>query len=473
MFTHGTPGISDVDKYSEMLESMGITNDTTELFSESQKKALELFKSGKNVFIHGFAGTGKSFLLKYYKEYTVKNTNKTISVTATTGIAAYNINGITINRYAGIRTGEQPVKMLLKYVNSTIRETIRKTDILVIDEISMMSADLFEKLDELFRYIRKRQDELFGGIQLVLCGDLLQLLPVFTRNTELYGDQDTRLLVESPLFNKHFKGVGAVGTKKANIISLEQNFRQENDKKFNDLLARLRYGKLIKEDEEMLQSRVVDKIPRNVLHLVSSNNQAQEINEKNINMLKQVSCQYKPSFLESSRNDITKILRQELDTQFKQRGLDNLVLKNGCRVMLVKNLDVANGLVNGATGTVVEMFGSKVKVLFDGGVTEFINPVSWKVDFNGSSVSATQIPLIVAYALTIHKSQSLTLDNVIIDLGDSIFCEHQSYVALSRAKCLDRVYITNLSLGKIKVNNKIIEFLNTTTTFNKSGVKTK
>lgn len=451
----------DISKYNDMLKNLGISTDKSEMFSQSQKKALDLFLDGKNIFIHGFAGSGKSFLIKYFKNYTQEKTNKIIFVTATTGIAAYNINGITINKYAGVGTGDQNVTQLLKSINrNNSRDTIKLTDILIIDEISMMSAELFEKLDEIFRHIRQRPTELFGGIQLVISGDFLQLLPVFTKNEKLYGKQDKRLLLESPLFIKHFKRYKKE-TKymKTNIINLKENFRQDSDKTFRDLLYNLRFGLLTDSDKELLKSRVSKDIPKKTLHLVSSNRQANEINKRNIDILNEREYVFIPAFTKSISNDITKTLQSDLEFQFRQRGLDNLVLKKGSRIMLVKNLDVPNGLVNGATGVVLDVNTIAVRVLFDNDITETISSVTWTCTFNGFTVSAQQIPLIIAFGLTIHKCQALTLDSVIVDLGDSIFCEHQIYVALSRARNLDNVYITNISFDKIKVNKKVIEFI--------------
>jgi len=230
--------------------------------STSQKRAFIKFKMGDSLLILGSAGVGKSKLVKEFVKYNRNNDNKTMYITSTTGISAYNIGGITINSFMGIGTGEAPVEVLLKRLRykQSIRDRIIGTEILVIDEISMMSASVFEKMDLIFKTLR-RSKKPFGGIQLVLTGDFLQLETVFNRNI-LGKEQDTRLLIESELFNKMFK--------KCTIV-LKENFRQSSDSKYIDLLLRLRRGLYTKDDINLLNTRLDKKTDDNIIHLVSSN----------------------------------------------------------------------------------------------------------------------------------------------------------------------------------------------------------
>ena len=140
------------------------------------------------------------------------------------------------------------------------------------------------------------------------------------------------------------------------------------------------------------------------------------------------------------------------------RGIETVTLKKGCRVLLIKNLDVANGLVNGSIGTVEDLFTEGVRVKFDNGFTQMINRVEWEIELDGSKVVVQQIPLMLSYSITIHKSQSLSLDNAVLDLADC-FCNHMVYVALSRVRSLSGLYLRTFDPKKITVNSKLLEFI--------------
>ena len=169
--------------------------------SDSQRLAFSKFRSGESLLILGSAGTGKSRLIKEFQKYIKRNEpTKTMYVTSTTGISAYNIGGITINSFMGIGTGDASIEVLLKRLRYKIgiKDRIRRTDILVIDEISMMSSDLFEKIDIVFQTLCKSRRP-FGGVQLVLTGDFLQLETVFSN-----PEADNKFIIESKLFNRIF-----------------------------------------------------------------------------------------------------------------------------------------------------------------------------------------------------------------------------------------------------------------------------
>ena len=255
------------------------TNIPTEFdltLSASQKRAFIKFKMGDSLLILGSAGVGKSRLVKEFSKYNQENDNKTMHITSTTGISAYNIGGITINSFMGIGTAESPIEVLLKRLRykHSIKDRIIQTDILVIDEISMMSASTFEKINVIFQTLR-RSKRPFGGIQLVLTGDFLQLETVFNKNI-LGQEQDTRLIIESSDFTKQFN------KKHGNIINLKENFRQKSDPTFINLLLRLREGKHTEEDINLLKTRLHIEPKGNPIHIVSSNKSAQLINESNL-----------------------------------------------------------------------------------------------------------------------------------------------------------------------------------------------
>lgn len=437
-------GVLD-EGYIELLKTVNIDYDVTSQFTKSQKKAYELFKNGKSLLILSPAGFGKSFLIK-----TLNHLNPQIILTATTGVASYNIGGMTINSFMGIGTAEHDTQTLINRLRykKNITDRIKMTNILIIDEVSMMSASLFEKIDAICKHFR-RNNKFMGGIQLILTGDVLQLNPVFNQNPDRFKTpEDTRLIVESELFNNTFK-------KNDNIIILKENKRQTSDTLYANLLSRLRIGEQTIEDIQILNDKVKSFNPdfkNSPIHLVGTNKQAQSINLHNMKLLTGEKYNYIANFDDNgfNKNDI-EILKKELENQFKIKGLMDLSLKKGSRVMLIKNIDVPSGLINGALGVVQDLNSYYVKVLFDNGTICNIESHEWNLELDGSIVTATQYPLIIAYAITVHRSQSLTLESAIMEL-DNLFCDHHVYTALSRLTSLDGLYLKSFNPSKIKVN---------------------
>ena len=420
--------------------------------SLTQKRAFERFKLGDNLLILGSAGVGKSKLVKEFYKYINRGDKKTMYLTSTTGISAYNLGGITINSFMGIGTGKESVDVLLRRLRYKIgiKNRIKMTDILVIDEISMMSANVFEKLNEICQVLRKSKKP-FGGIQIILTGDFLQLETVFNEIDEI--DTDNRLIIESELFKKMFK---------KNTINLKENFRQKNDNKYIDILMRLRKGEQTEEDIKILSGRLITKLGKediNCVHLVSSNKKAQAINNQKLNEIDSVDYEYKTLYTKMGDKETSELLEKELKSQFVQKGIEVVKLRRGCRVLLIKNLDVSNGLVNGSIGTVEELLEESVKVKFDNGITEIITRASWELELDNTKVMCNQIPLMLAYSITVHKSQSLSLDSAILDLADC-FCNHMVYVALSRIRTLDGVFLKSFNNKKITVNKMLLEYIN-------------
>lgn len=455
-------GIKDDDEIAEdliskvrdlLIEHNERTGDNIETeysaeLSKSQKIAFEKFKKGDNILMLGAAGCGKSRTVKeMYKYIKKKDVNKEMYITSTTGISAYNIGGITINSFMGIGTGESSIEILLRRLRykMNIKDRIKRTDILVIDEISMMSADIFEKINIICQTLRKSRKP-FGGIQLILTGDFLQLETIFKNESN-----DRRLIIESELFNKMYD---------KNTIILKENFRQNGDNKYIDILLRIRKGIQKDDDIEVLKSRLVNvKNTREMIHLVSSNKKAQAINNNRLSYIKSPDKIYDCVYTQSDKSDTCETLKRELQSQFIQKGMESLRLRTDCRVLLIKNMDVSIGLVNGSTGTVKECLDDSVVVEFDNGVKEKINKVEWELEMDNSKVFCKQIPLMLAYSVTIHKSQSLSLKEAVLDLDDC-FCNHMVYVALSRIKSLDGVYLKSFNEKKITVNEKLLDYIN-------------
>lgn len=418
--------------------------------------------NGNHRFVlENFIVTHNSHLIKTMEEYVKVNyKNKKMYLSSTTGISAYNIGGMTINSFMGIGTGDMPVDALINRIKrrKMYKDRIINTDILVIDEVSMLSGELFEKLNLICQNIRKNRI-FFGGIQIIFTGDFLQLLPVFNKNKDLYKTVDDRLIIESPLFNQTFND--------KNILILKENFRQKNDPVFVNLLLRIRNGTFTNDDVKLLNTRQV--LPENMqehVHLVSSNKKAQVINETQLDKLKTPKVKYISSYTSSGKNnDIKELLTRELQFQFNQKGINELILKKGSRVMLIKNLDVTAGLVNGAIGTIIDFtpdpdanFNIPIVKFDNSNINHPISAVSWELEIDGCKGMAYQIPLMLAYSVTIHKSQSLTLESGILDLADC-FCDHQIYVALSRLKSLNGLYLKSFNKDKISVNKKMRDFL--------------
>jgi ATP-dependent DNA helicase PIF1 len=434
-------------------------------FSADQETAYNHLLTGKNLLLTGAGGSGKSRLIKVFIEHIQTRTNKTIYFTATTGIAAYNIGGITINSLLGIGTGKAHPDTLITKIKKqrSLVTRICSMDILIIDEISMMSAELFEKIHVILKYFR-RDSRLFGGVQLLLSGDWYQLKPVFKEPTA-----DTRLLYESEFFKKHFVS--------KNTINLKKNWRQLDDKRYANILSRIRTGNHTQKDIDTLKTRLVTKLefPKDTVRLVSSNAKANKINNDNLKVLTTQKYMFTAEYSGVSgetwdfsqlslSDDHTKktcvrdldehqlelTLLKDLYSQLDLRGLNKLKLCEGARVMLVKNTDVERGLVNGAVGTVIrfEKVTGYPIVRFDNELTITIKPIEWELELGGVKVKSIQIPLMLSWASTIHKCQSLTLDRAVMDLSDC-FTDGMVYVALSRVRRLKDVYLESFDESKI------------------------
>lgn len=452
---------------SDMLKEMSIHIDYDGHLSDKQKEAFQMYKNGKNLLIHGYAGSGKSMLINTMENYTrAEESHKNIYITSTTGISAHHIGGTTINSLFGIGSGDADVNYLIKniMIKPIYRNRIINMDILIIDEISMLSAKLFEKLNIISQKIR-RNKRFFGGIQVILTGDFMQLPPVFNNYLNVPESEfDERILIESPDFNNEFN------KKNKNIIVLKENFRQKNDPTFINILMNIRSNTYTNNDVDILNKR---KISKNMdvsdhIHLVSSNKKAQIINERKLAKLPDpiytFNTIYKKENYNNSNDESYNLLIKELKYQFQQKNIETLSLKKGARVMLIKNLDISAGLVNGTLGTVTNIYHNNMtktavpEVTFDNKIKKIIDPVVWELQNDNCKCSASQIPLMLAYACTIHKSQGQTLEKAVLDLDDA-FCDHMVYVALSRVMSLDGVFLKSFNPLKIKINEKLKMYL--------------
>lgn len=403
-------------------------------FTPDQAAAYAAIKTGNNVCLTGSAGTGKSYLLsKIFADYGGWG----LAVTATTGIAALNVSGCTIHSWAGLGVGDRSAKQIAATIigqGGRVRDRIRNCKRLAIDEISMMPPMLLSKLDEVLRLVRKNQAP-FGGIQMLFIGDFLQLPPVSR------GDFD----------GFAFNSAAWISTG-IQVHELRTVVRQ-SDAGFARVLNKIRVGEIDEEVEDTLERRVCAKdydLSVKPVKLYGSNAAVDSLNSAELAKVSGASKFYDaidtgiPTFVEQLRKNCIAPQRLEL--------------KVGAQVMLLKNLSTETGLVNGAMGKVTRFEGDWPVVAFNNGEKWHAEPASWEIK-DGEEILAArkQIPLRLAWAITIHKSQGMTLDKMEADLV-SVFEHGQAYVAVSRAKSLPGLFLTGLDLSKITAHPSALSF---------------
>jgi ATP-dependent DNA helicase PIF1 len=440
------------------------TSANTFILSEDQQKVFDLYKNGKNVFMTGPGGTGKSALIRYIVEYAKAN-GKKIDVCALTGCAAVllNCNAKTIHSWAGVGLAKESAGIIAdKVVNHKAKKkNWMGVQILIIDEVSMLSLKLFETLDLIGKKIKMNKLP-FGGIQVIFSGDFFQLPPV--------GDRDdiksNKFCFESKLWDVTFP----------NQIQLRKMFRQK-DEKYAKILNQIRVGKISKNSCALLKSYVgrvpnQDEIIKPTI-LYPRRRDAEIVNNNNLKKLNGEIYSYKVQecneedleLTENEKNYSNVFSPQQIEYEQKQllTGMNcdkTLELKVGAQVMCIVNLDMdsENPICNGSQGIIKEFSEEGYPVVkFRNGVVRTIGKHNWKSD-KIPSVGVKQIPLILAWAVTIHKSQGATLEIAEIDIGNNIFACGQTYVALSRVKNLDGLFLKSFNPYKIKINLKVKEY---------------
>jgi hypothetical protein len=358
-----------------------------------------------------------------------------IFLTSTTGVSALNIGGSTVHSFFGVGLGDKDELQLLRKIlrNTETKNRLKMNNMLVvIDEISMFPSDLLSKLDFILRTLRKNVSA-FGGVQMLFSGDFMQLETINAENI-----LDNKLI-------KNFE-----------IIELKKNYRQESDKVFQNLLNNLRIGELTDDDIKLLKSKKSTPASKNTVRMFCTNSKVTKYNIEKFDSLPGTPITFNAKFSGSSKSHI-----EDIKKQFIAKNIDILVLKINARVMLTWNINVEAGLVNGSVGTVkgFTVEGLPI-VLFDLFGEIIVEPQNWQITDNLDCkilCKATQIPLIIAYSFTIHKSQGVTLAKAVLDLNGA-FCNNQVYTGLSRVKSLDGLTLLNFSTDKVKVNKKTIEF---------------
>ncbi|XP_066197548.1 ATP-dependent DNA helicase PIF1 [Saccopteryx leptura] len=403
--------------------------------SEEQAAVLRVVLKGQSIFFTGSAGTGKSYLLKRI----LGSLPPTGTVaTASTGVAACHIGGTTLHAFAGIGSGQAPLAQCVALAQRPgVRQGWLNCQRLVIDEISMVEADLFDKLEAVARAVRQ-QKQPFGGIQLIICGDFLQLPPVTK------GFQPPQFCFQA----KSWRRCVPV------TMELTKVWRQA-DQTFISLLQAVRLGRCSDEVTRQLQATAAQKVGRDGIVATRLCTHQDDVAHTNKRRLQDL-----PGEVHSFEAiDSDPEQARTLDVQCPVSKL--LQLKRGAQVMLVKNLAVSRGLVNGARGVVVgfETEGRGLpQVRFLSGVTEVIRADRWTVQATGGQLlSRQQLPLQLAWALSIHKSQGMSLDCVEISLG-RVFASGQAYVALSRARSLQGLRVLDFDPMVVRCDPRVLRF---------------
>ena len=398
-----------------------------------QKTALKILHSGENVFITGQAGSGKTFLLnKFINE--ARKKGKTVAVTATTGLAATHLNGTTIHSWSGMGVANSISGNFYSKIRKPRRENICETDILIIDEISMLHDYRLDMVNAILKKIRKNNSP-FGGIQLVMSGDFFQLPPVNRYDDEFKGG----FVTESVAWRQ-------AGLK---ICYLNEQHRQA-DEELSAILTAMRTNNLKRDQVQTLLNRIDAEAPSNeiVTKLYTTNRDVDIINKKELAKIKGKSYFYSQE-TEGTKHYVEVLRRAILAAPI-------LELKRGAHVMSIKNSPDGK-YVNGSLGEVVDFKYGDPVVKFNNGNTVRIKTSEWNLA-DGEIVLASieQIPLKLAWAITVHKSQGMTLDGAEIDLSRA-FVEGMGYVALSRVKNLHSLYLKGLNKMAITVSSEAIE----------------
>ena len=408
----------------------------------TQDDALKILKTGANVFLTGEPGAGKTYAINEFVKY-LREREVEPSITASTGIAATHIGGMTIHSWSGIGIKKFLDKYALDKIsgNKAVYQRIIKAKILIIDEVSMLHADTLSMVDAVCREIKQKSAP-FGGMQVVLVGDFFQLPPITA-----YSQEPAQLG-----FSKKEKFAYESGAwTKLNPVTcyITEQYRQD-DPEFLSLLSGLRKNVLEPKHLAHIKARQeFDDAPKNITKLFSHN---ADVDRVNSDELKKIS-----SRLEIF--DMTSFGKANLVESLKKGCLspEKLELKIGASVMFTKN-NSHKGFVNGTTGTVrgFDKENNCPIVEIHSGKKIWVEPMDWNMEDNGRILAkVTQVPLRLAWAITVHKSQGMSLDRAVMDLKN-VFEYGQGYVALSRVRRLSGLYLLGINDKALRVHPEVL-----------------
>lgn len=410
----------------------------------TQQEALQVLKLGKNVFLTGPAGSGKTHVLNEYISF-LRSRGVEVAVTASTGIAATHLKGMTIHSWAGIgirdSLSEYELDMLSQ--KAYLHKRFEKAKVLVIDEVSMLSAQTLDTVDQVARMFT-RVDAPFGGMQVVCSGDFFQLPPIEKRPSvadtqTIFFDDETERSTPFAFMSRAWREADM------HTCYLKTQFRQGDDA-LASLLDELRDGEPSEQTIEVLRSRIITDEPEDVTKLYTHNVNVDSFNGKKLQALEADEQVYL----------MTASGKPHVIDALKRGALapERLVIKRGALVMFVKNNPVA-GYVNGTVGEVTGFEGGYPIVVTKTGERFVASPQTWSVEDGGKVLGEIgQVPLKLAWAVTIHKSQGMTLDRAVVDLSNA-FVPGQGYVALSRLRTLDGLLLKGFNPMALRVHEQV------------------
>lgn len=419
----------------------------TEITDKAFAQAYDLLNdpSERFVFLTGRAGTGKTTLLKYFAQHT----RQRCVLCAPTGIAALNLGGQTLHSFFRMQPTDLPNPSSMKKLP---RKTAENFDTLIIDEASMLRADMLDAIDIILRKSCEPMHP-FGGKKIILCGDLWQLPPVLQED-----DSDFLTYFNMIYKSPYFFDALCINALPLKVFELEHIFRQENDGGFAQLLNKIRSAEITQKELDLMLNTpraLYTAQDKTVITLTATNAAAQSRNNTLLAKLPGNTYTY----------------RAEFSDNFSKRNPPadkELTLKKGAKIMMLVN---DKYWVNGDIGFVEDLGPGYIRVNIRGG-TYSVEPHTWQEiryeALPGTNRlmpvvkgSFTQYPLKLAWAITIHKSQGLTFENICLDIGRGAFAAGQTYVALSRARTLQGVYLKKpLALSDIKTDKRIFNFFN-------------
>jgi len=397
----------------------------------NQEKALALLKSGKNIFLTGSAGTGKTYVLNQYIKY-LKERRVPVSITASTGIAATHLEGTTIHAWSGIG-----IKNALSTRNlhdlkkkKYLKKNIDKSKVLIIDEISMLHKKQLDMVNEVLKYFRETE-EAFGGIQVILCGDFFQLPPI--------GDYNETNRDKFSFMSQSWLDANLT------ICYLTDQYRQ-TDNRLNAILNEIRSGQISQNSIDILSSNQVELDVKEPTKLYTHNMDVDRINIQHLQAIKGKKENYKASIKGNLK--LAETVKRSI------MAPENLQLKIGSKVMFVKN-NHEKGYLNGSLGNVIRYDSDGLPVVrLLNGYEITAEHEDWRIEDESGKllVSFQQVPLRLAWAITVHKSQGMTLDAAEMDLSKT-FEKGQGYVALSRVKSLSGLNLKGYNQIALQVDD--------------------
>lgn len=400
----------------------------------TQEHALAILKMGKNVFLTGGAGAGKTYVLNqlidYYRSHDVP-----VAITASTGIAATHIGGITIHAWSGMGIKDNlsnwDVEMMEE--KKYLWDRYQKTSVLIIDEISMLSGTFLDSLDRLCRSMKRKPSLPFGGLQVIFCGDLFQLPPVGNAGAE-------DLVIDAKIWN----------TMNLVVCYITEQHRQKAGE-FTTILNAIRSGTVEPKHISLLETRVQEYDPdgfTNVTKLFTHNRDVDAINAQALHELYEEEVAYEMT--SKGKANLVEVLKKSC------LAPEKLTLKIDAEVMFVKN-NFESGYVNGTRGRVVGFDDADMPIVKTYQGKEITVQVeTWAIDDGGKILaSISQIPLRHAWAITVHKSQGMSLDAAVIDLSKS-FAYGMGYVALSRVRTLKGLHLIGFNESALVVDPRIL-----------------